>query len=190
MIIQSLRQNRCCGSFSNCTVCAKHSNPGASDISNASREHSEVLLRPGHPHISDEHAGGMRGRNELCVLREELMKPAHNMKTASNGVKNHVALFIRKKAACWGQTNNKNGRVSVPVRKCFIEITDDTNTIRHSIKNHPGIASATRAVDHRSDHIGFALTDKTVRRLPINFSEVSFAIHNSDRPNRNTADAV
>jgi hypothetical protein len=135
-------------------------------------------------------SGSMRGRNELCVLREELMKPAHNMKTAGNGVKNHVALFIRKKAACWGQTNNKNGRVSVPVRKCFIEITDDTNTIRHSIKNHSGIAFVTRAIDYRSDHIGFALTDKTVRRLPINFSEVSFAIHNSDRSNRNTADSV
>ena len=190
MIIQSLRQDRGCCSLSNCTICAKHSNPGASDISNAPREHPEVFLRPGHTHISDEHTGSVCGRNELRIFSEELMEPAHDVKTASNGLKNHVALFIRKKAACWGQTNNKNGRVSVPVRKCFIEITDDTNTIRHSIKNHPGIASATRAVDYRSDHIGFALTDKTVRRLPINFSEVSFAIHNSDRSNRNTADAV
>jgi hypothetical protein len=118
------------------------------------------------------------------------MKPAHNMKTAGNGVKNHVALFIRKKATRWGHTDNENLRVAVPVRKRFIEIANNTNTIRHSIKNHSGIAFVTRAIDYRSDHIGFALTDKTVRRLPINFSEVSFAIHNSDRSNRNTADAV
>ncbi|CAB4655265.1 unannotated protein [freshwater metagenome] len=132
----------------------------------------------------------MRGRDELWIFCEELMEPAHDMEAAGNGVKNHVALFIRKKAARWSEANDEDARVTVPVRERFIKITDDTNAVRNSIKDHPGIAFATGAVDYRSDYIGFALTDKPVRRLPINLSEVSFAIHNSDRSNRNVANAI
>jgi hypothetical protein len=190
MIVEGLRQNRCCGSFSNRTVCAKHSNPGASDISNASREHSEILFRPGHTHISDEHTGSVCGRNELRIFSEELMEPTHDMEATGNGVKNHVALGIRKKATGWSQSNNEDARVAVTMCECFVEIANDTDAIGHSIKNHPGIAFATRAVDYRSDDIGFTLTDKPVCRLPINLSEVSFAIHNRDRSNRNVANAI
>ncbi|CAB4655277.1 unannotated protein [freshwater metagenome] len=40
MIIEGLRQDCCCCSLSNCAVCAKHRDPWAGHISDATRKHS------------------------------------------------------------------------------------------------------------------------------------------------------